>query len=255
MASKKQRQSQRSLGDRAERPLSPSSPDLGGAAGESESLAPSPSANTRRWVSIVLALHCALLIQSLAANLAPSLIQGKIAAVVDPYLVTTGQAYGRLPLELSHSEPMDFPLAIEARRAGEAEWRAVELPGVSTSSAGESNERWSRWPNFARLTRFAAVGNPESEILSDIASRLVHVADGQRRAPVEAIRFVAPKVLSYDEDAIVVDGQGDMLADQLAPAIVYSAHVVRQAGRPPLLLPSLDTSRTARPAVAEGATP
>ena len=214
---------------------------------------PSPQV---RWVaSALICAHFTAILVGLSANLSPSYLQGQLTAWLAPYLVTMGQSYQALPLELTHAEPFDFPLWVELLPSDEpnAQWQPLLLPDtrqtIDESSSGGLDQRFSRWANYSRLIRLIATEQPESEILSDIAVQLVRNAASQsaRRQRFQAIRLVAPKVLSYDEDAQVASGQLDLGAEVLAPTIVFEASVLEAPSGELSLVPSLSPLRTAKP--------
>ena len=69
----------------------------------------------------------------------------------------------------------------------------------------------------------SAIDDPESEILSEFAAQAVKAMQRGRQEEFDRVRFVAPKVLSFDEDAIVAAGQGSLISEELSPEIVFSA--------------------------------
>lgn len=227
-------------------------------AAETIAPCPGPSPRVRSLASALICAHLAALMLGLSANLAPSYLQGQLTAWLSPYLVTTGQSYQALPLELTHAEPFDFPLWVELLPSDEsnASWQPLRLPNTrqttdesSRRGVGGLDQRFSRWANYSRMIRLIATEQPDSEILSDIAVQLVRSAAAQsaRRQNFRAIRLVAPKVLSYDEDAQVASGQLDLDADLLAPTIVFEASVVEGPSGELSLVPSLSPLRTAKP--------
>lgn len=235
-----------------------SRPEDAAEAVETAETCPGPSPRARWVASTLICAHLAAVMLGLSANLAPSFLQGQLTAWLAPYLVTTGQSYQALPLELTHAEPFDFPLWVELLPSDEdhAQWQPLLPPGTrqamdesSEGDVGGLDQRFSRWANYSRMIRLIATEQPDSEILSDIAVQLVRNAAAQsaRRQNFRAIRLVAPKVLSYDEDTQVASGQLDLDAEVLAPTIVFEASVVGEPSGELSLVPSLSPLRTAKP--------
>lgn len=219
-------------------------------APKSESAPHEISARLRKIVSLILIVHWCALLFALSANLAPSYLQGNVMRWLSGYLVTTNQEYGALPLELTHAEPLDFPLIIEAHRRGDpaAEWRRLALPGVAPSPSIPLALNQSRWANFGRIICMVAMDQPEDVVLSDIAAQALTVAESTGSDEHDAIRFLIPAVLSYDEDIMRENGQLTADAEELQPEIVYSASVVREPNGNIQLVPSQESLRTSKPA-------
>jgi hypothetical protein len=215
-----------------------------------------PSPRAQFFVSLAIVFHFGALLAAFSANLAPSYLQGQITSWLSAYAVTTNQAYSSVPLELTHAEPFDFPLLVEflpANNQGSEPvevWERMLLPG--SSSANELHDlRWSRWPNLCRVIQLIAADQPDSEILSDIAARLVEMAEKRSDKPFGSIRLIAPRVLSYDEDASVNSGESTLEDDTLAPTIVYRATIVRDSTQQISLIPEQNPLRTAKPVAGQ----
>jgi hypothetical protein len=210
------------------------------------------SSRVQLLVSCLIVFHFGALLLALSANMAPSYLQGELAAWLAPYSVTTGQAYDAVPLELTHAESIDFPLLVELHRSqdGPQDWQMVEPPDVSRSRSGEVNMRYSRWPNLSRLTRLIALDDPESDVLSEIAAQAVIATQQADQDTYDQIRLVAPKVLSFDENSIVAAGQAAFISDELSREVVFSGWIVRDAEQGIKLIPQQDASRTSKPLVS-----
>ena len=212
-----------------------------------------PTPRTQFLVSLAIVFHFGALLVALSANLAPSYLQGQFTAWLSPYAVTTNQAYSSFPLELTHAEPFDFPLFVEflsTTSQGSAQgevWERMLLPGSSSPNAALHDLGWSRWANVCRVIQLIAADQPDSEILSDIAARLVTMGENKSDKRFRSIRLIAPHVLSYDEDASVVSGERSLEDDALAPTILYRATIVRDLTQQISLVPEQIPLRTAKP--------
>jgi hypothetical protein len=215
------------------------------------------SGRAQALVSLVLIAHFGALLVTWSANLAPSYLQGNLTALLSPYLVTTTQAYNAFPLELTHAEPFDFPMHIQLLATDEQRgvWQFMALPGLGDADSSATDNRFSRWSNYSRVIRLVASEQPDSEILSDIAASAVRYAEQRSGQTYRAIRWVAPKILSYDEDALVRTGQLIEGEGELSPQIVYSAAVLRDAAGGLSLIPEQAPLRTAKPVRRTGGLP
>ncbi len=212
-----------------------------------------PSPRLRSIVSLLVVAHLATVLIALAANLAPSLLLGKMTQLTSAYAGTTNQIYTGLPLELTHAEPFDFPLNVEMQSSEltGTEWQAMPLPGIEQPRTDSHQLRFSRWSNFSRVMRMVATNQPDSEILADIAARLVELAEKREQQTFQGIRFIAPKVLSYDEDALLASGQSTKHDEELLSTIVYSATILRDVDGRLSLVPQQIPLRTAKPLLRE----
>lgn len=208
-----------------------------------------PSQRQRTIVSVVVSAQFLALLITLSANLAPSFLQGKLTRLLSPYLVTTNQAYNAFPLELTHAEPFDFPMYIEFRAEDSASdrWEKLNLPGITNPASSLAAWRYSRWTNLSRVVRLIFTEQPDSEILSDITAHLVDVAEQQSGDTFREVRWMAPKVLSYDEDARLANGEEALAGEAFSPSIVYSATVVHGPAGQLSLVPQQAPLRTAKP--------
>lgn len=208
-----------------------------------------PSQRQRTIASMVISVHFLALLITLSANLAPSFLQGKLTRWLSPYLVTTNQAYNAFPLELTHAEPFDFPMYLEFRSANSASdrWEKLDLPGITNPTSRLAAWRFSRWTNLSRVVRLIFTEQPDIEILSDITAHLVGVAEQQSGDTFREVRWMAPKVLSYDEDARLANGEAGLTEDEFSPSIVYSATVVHGPAGQLSLVPQQIPLRTAKP--------
>ncbi len=207
----------------------------------------------RRFMSFLVVAHFLALILTLSSNLGPSYVQGELGRWAAPYLVTTNQKYVALPLALTHADTIDFPLWIELRPSGSGPdaWQRFDLPG-SSSGRGEASLTRSRWPNFSRMVRLVAEEQPDSELLAEIAAQVVRAAEARQEARFDQVRFVQPHVLSFDEDAIVDQGQASLIAQELEDEVVFTANVVRDSRGDIGLVPMQESSRTSKPLSSGG---
>lgn len=200
-------------------------------------VAPGGLSRRVQWaLSSIFALHFIALLVALSSNRAPSYLQGELMNWLAPYLITTHQSYGAIPLQLTHAEQVDFPLQVEWLADGDAAWQVED----SLSRTG------SKWTNFARIAQIIGIDMPESEILSELGLKLVQQIEARESVQVKEIRFVANHVLSYDEDLAIATGREELLSDDREPAVVFSAAVVREAESPIGLIPQQDASRTSK---------
>ncbi|GIX00613.1 MAG: hypothetical protein KatS3mg111_3945 [Pirellulaceae bacterium] len=197
------------------------------------------------WLAIVIAL---------SANLAPSMLQGKLIALLSPYLFGTHQSYGAIPLELTHGQPIDFTLFVTVQGQDGA-WHAVDL-GQQNHADGSIGWQRSRWAALSRNFRTVAQLAPDAEVLAEIALGVVRYQEAQTRRQVAAIRLSQLPTPSYDEYAAVADAGPTALAEIIDPVVVYEAVVIRDDhGGITGLLPREDAARTATPPIHESGGP
>lgn len=197
------------------------------------------SSSGKLLATAMILTHFTALLLTLSANLAPSYLQGRLTAWFSSYLVTTNQDYTALPLELTHADAIDFPLVLEVHRTGDEpqSWREVKLPHA-------------RWQNFSRWIRLISVDQPESELLADVLAHFAGVIEERQSKELDAIRLVAPKVLSYDEDALVAGGEP--ASESFEQEIAYKAHIIRDPLTHQIqLVPAQDPLRTSKPVHSE----
>jgi hypothetical protein len=216
-----------------------------------------PSGRAQVLVSFILVAHFGALLVTWSANLAPSYLQGNLTALLSPYLVTTNQAYNAFPLELTHAEPFDFPMHMELLPSDEQHgvWQVMAVPGMESAGGQVMDNRFSRWANYSRVIRLVASEQPDSEILSDIAASAIRYAEQRSGQTYKAVRWVAPKILSYDQDALVYAGQLTEGEGELAPQVVYSAVIVRDPTEGLSLIPEQAPLRTSKPLGRTGVLP
>lgn len=202
------------------------------------------SPRIKRMATCLLVLHFVAFTLSLAANFAPSSLQGKLMNLAAIYLVTTNQDYGALPLELTHGAPVDFPLWIELRRAPSQNWERLRLPGETRRVDGSPDFRFSRWTNLSRLLHLVATDQPDAELLSDVTVALLRARGMEGR--VEAVRWISQPVLSFDQHTFVVAGQESLIVAELMPQIVFSGRVIQDANGEISLLPDQEPMRTSK---------
>ena len=225
-----------------------------------------PVAWQLQLVSLLIVLHGSVLLTVLSSNLAPSYLQGRVLDVLSPYLNMTHQAYNALPLELTSSEMIDFPLQVELQAealsaaAVQPDWHPMSLEGPIAFDKPPAALRNTRWSNMARWLLLTASVDPESEVLSDFAAQCVRLAEKQTGQRFQAVRFRSPKVLSYDEDLALLANLRDPTDQEFQPSVVYSANIVRLAdeheGAQRLsLVPAQAPQRTAKPNVSSKVQP
>ncbi len=197
----------------------------------------------------MILFHFGALLSALAANLSPSYLQGQLTELLSPYSATTSQTYNSIPLELTHAEPFDFPLQVELLPSDEAgeDWQSMLLPGSHSRVPNSLGFRWSRWPNISRVIQLIATDQPDSEILSDIVARLVVIAERQTGRTFRAVRLRTPKVLSYDDDALLASGQTSLQDNDPSVEVAYRATIIRESERDISLIPEQLPLRTAKP--------
>lgn len=194
--------------------------------------------------SLVIVVHFFALLVALSANLFPSALQEKFTLGLSGYLVSTSQNYGSLPLELTHSEPFDYPLIVQVRRKKDGKWKTAEFAGYK-----EGDYSFSRWMNMARLVRLAVEENSENEILGEIGFGLSRHIDGENpRDAIDAIRLVQPIVLNFDQATATPEEQRDILG--LAPKTVFQAAVIRRDGEIVGVVPAQESYRSSKAQVS-----
>lgn len=220
----------------------------------------------RNLASLLIILHGSILLTVLSSNLAPSYLQGRVLDLLSPYLNMSHQAYNALPLELTSSEMIDFPLQVELQAetliadATQPDWHPMSLDGPIDFDKPPAALRTTRWPNMARWLLLTASVDPESEVLADFAAQCVRLAEKQTGQRFQAVRFRSPKVLSYDEDLALLANLRDPNDQEFQPSVVYSANIVRLAdeleGAQRLsLVPAQAPQRTAKPNVTRKVQP
>jgi len=105
------------------------------------------------------------------------------------------------------------------------------------------------------MIRLVAAEQPDSEILSDIAASAVRYAEQRSGQTYRAVRWVAPKIPSYDQDALVHAGQLTEGEGELSPQVVYSAVILRDATGGLSLIPEQAPLRTSKPVGRTGDLP
>ncbi len=216
----------------------PSSEGVGDAARVSQQLPPSP--RLKRLLSVVVVFHFAATLVALASNYSPSYVQGVVMDYLSPYLVTTHQAYGAMPLELTHGNAIDFPVAIEVQREESSNWDKLELWKTG------QEERRSRWNSLGRIITIVTEDQPESEVLSEIANQIVRHAEAtntRETAEITAVRIVQPHVMNFEEDLIFASSGESFIEADLVAETLYAAKVVRSDGLVVGMLPVQEASR------------
>ncbi len=202
---------------------------------------PWPSASTRVWVSLLIVLQLGLLCLNLSANLAPSFLHGNVLAWLAPVNVTTAQDYIFLPLELTHAGTIDAPLQVEYRQASSEAWRPVPLLDPADVAR-------TRWHNVGRLTCWIAEQQPSSDVLPELAAQVLRSAQAQGQVEqASEIRFYQPHVLSFDEDLVVAEGQGEFISSTLSGEVLYAVHVVTGPNGEIGVVPEQEPSLTSKP--------
>lgn len=178
------------------------------------------STRARRLASVVIVFHFTAILIALASNLAPSYLQDKLLGGLSPYLTTTHQSYGAVPLELTHGDPIDFPVDVEIQ-TNTPHWSQCRQAFLDNNSMG------SRWPNLARILHIIAVNAPDDELLSEMGTRFVRYLEHVEESEISAIRFIQPHVLDVEEYAAV--SSGALSASDFEAEVIFSAKVVRTA--------------------------
>lgn len=226
---------------------------------ETQHAATQPSGPVRSLISSLILLHFLGLIIALSANLAPSFLQGEAVAWLSPLHVTMGQDYIMLPLELTQAADMDAPVAVEVVNENGNEWEPLAISGNGLSP---EFVRSSRWPNMARLLYWISQQQPDSEVLPEFAQRLLQASrnanaldeSGAPESRPQAIRFVQPHVVSYDEDLVIASGRETLLADSMQSTVLYAARIVRdETGTIVGLIPQQDPALTSKPIASDTA--
>lgn len=126
--------------------------------------------------------------------------------------------YGAKPLELTHSESIDFPVQIDAQLEGNSDWTTITF--------GRDALNQTRWPMLARLIAVIADEDRENEILAEVTSSLAQQINGTRRKKVRRIRLIQPHVISFDEDSYIQEGKEELLGEIGDATQVFAADVV-----------------------------
>lgn len=168
--------------------------------------------------SLFAVLQIATLLLSLLSNYAPSYLEGEILGWLSPYIVTTHQFYGAKPLEMTHSESVDFPVQIDAQFQGDRNWTTITF--------GRDSLNQTRWPMLARIMVVVTEDDDENPILAEVTAAIVKQINSTRRKNVRRIRLMQPHVLSFDEDSYVQSGQEDLLDGLDEGNQIFAADVV-----------------------------
>ncbi len=194
-----------------------------------------PSRLQIRLYSAVVLFHFAALILALSANLFPSRLQDHLLKWFSPYLVTSAQAYGSMPLELTHAESFDFPLQVEGLSQDDNRWVPLKIPGITDTSPART-----RFSMLGRAMSLVLEGDPESEVVSQIIYRLLKIAQTNQRQPLEKVRVIRPFVPDYDQ---ATNGTSDV--DQ-GPEVLFTAQIVREGDEIVGVVPEIENYRQSK---------
>lgn len=202
----------------------------------------SPSSLTKAAISLGILFHFTALYVAFNSNFFQSRLQEKIMDALSPYLISTSQAYGATPLELTHAQTFDFPIRVEVRLENESAWRPLNL-----GNPRKLLSQVARWNHFTRVVGIILEDDPESEILAEIALNLVNCSSTTRTSSgdsIVAIRVIQPHVLSFDEATAKAAGQEDLI--DLSPKVRFEAAVVRRNEQVVGLVPSQERYRSSK---------
>ncbi|HBE69887.1 MAG TPA: hypothetical protein DDW52_17205 [Planctomycetaceae bacterium] len=204
---------------------------------------PNMTKTQKRLASAFIVVQFAVLTLSLSANLSPSALQGDLLDWVEYYTIPTAQDYGAVPLELTHGESLDFPVAFQAIYADEpGAWVPLRLPGVAFGK--ERPIKWtnSRWPNLSRAVRLLYGDTGDPEPLAILAAALLK-SEGEER-PLR-VRAVSPTVISFIQYQNVKEANLTV-AEAFNDSVIYTADVVVLGDGRWSLVPVEESQRTAR---------
>ena len=196
------------------------------------------SGSRGKWLfSVFASAQILIIVLSLLSNYAPSYLQGEILNWLSPYVVSTHQLYGAKPLELTHSEDIDFPVHIDVQYEGDNRWSSVQFKTQDLQK--------TRWPMFARIFAVVVSEDSENEVLSEITLAIVRKVDSLQRKKIRRIRLYQPHVFSFDEDSYVNAGQADLLDGLTDDTQLFAADVVYDSSSNIIgVLPILSEYRT-----------
>ncbi|RMF44295.1 MAG: hypothetical protein D6753_02950 [Planctomycetota bacterium] len=192
-----------------------------------------------------MCLHWVLIVLALSSNLAPSMLQGMLLEWTSPYLYATHQAYGAVPLEITHGESIDRTLLVETQDE-HGTWWPVDL-GQQMPREGELRWTKSRWSQVSRVFRIIANELSDAEILAEVALALVRHQEATLGKEVHAVRLIEMPVPSYDEYMAVADDGPAALVEVIDPQVIYQASVARRGELILGVTPVLPEFRVARP--------
>ncbi len=200
-------------------------------------------------VAVLLGAHWALIAMALASNLAPSMLQGLLLEWTSPYLYATHQAYGAVPLEITHGDSIDRTLLVETLDE-RGTWWPVDL---RQRSPRDGEWRWtsSRWSNLSRVFRIISNEMSDAEILAEIALAVVRHQEASLGKRMRRVRFIQWPVPSYDEYLAVAEEGPAALPGVLDSQVIYEAAVTRRGDTVLGVTPVLPAFRVAKPAGGE----
>lgn len=197
----------------------------------------------KRLANAFIVVQFAVLALSLSANLSPSALQGDLLDWAEYYTIPTAQDYGAVPLELTHGESLDFPVAFQAQYADEpGAWVPLRLPGVTLGEQRPIQWSHSRWPNLSRSVRLLYGDTGDPEPFAILASALLK-SQGESQ-PIQ-VRAVAPSVISFAQFQNVQEANLTV-AEAFNDSVIYTADVVLLDDGQWSLVPVEESQRTAK---------
>ncbi len=233
---------------------------------DKKSLSEDPSADTdnrflftakhRRIASSLILAQLCVLILSLSSNLSPSTLQGNLLDWAELYTIATAQDYGAVPIELTHGETLDFPVAVQVQTDadGPDEWTTLELPGVNFSSERPVNWSGSRWPNLSRSVRLLYNDTDDPEAIAILTSATINGSTSRIPGKVRRVRVISPTVISYRQYQSVVDANLTV-AEAFADEVIYTAELVQLPSGEQVLVPEEESLRTSKSKLLEEVAP
>ncbi|MCR9296419.1 MAG: hypothetical protein NXI32_27220 [bacterium] len=199
----------------------------------------------QRAITIAIVLHFVTLFVAFSSNLYQSLLQQEAIRYLSPYLVTTSQVYGALPLEWTHAQSYDLPMDFEVRSKGSQRWETL----ISANRSDQLGDNW-RWSNLTRILRMVIMEDPESEIAAELGLKIAnHYQSRRNAADLASIRFIQPYTPSFDEATLLAGEDVAELDVSTEPEVIYQADVVYdQSGKAIGLLPILESYRSSKAA-------
>lgn len=214
------------------------------------------TATHRHVASLLILVQFCVLILSLSSNLSPSTLQGNLLDWAELYTITTAQDYGAVPIELTHGETLDFPVAVQVQSDTDTpgEWTTLELPGVNFSSERPVNWSRTRWANLSRSVRLLYNDTDDPEAIAILASATVNGSTSRVAGKVRRVRVVSPTVVSYRQYESVVDANLTV-AEAFADEVVFTAELIELPSGEQVLVPEEESLRTSKSKLLEEATP
>ncbi|GAB5406622.1 MAG: hypothetical protein Aurels2KO_48530 [Aureliella sp.] len=205
------------------------------------------AASHRRIASSLIVVQICVLILSLSSNLSPSTLQGNLLDWAELYTITTAQDYGAVPIELTHGETLDFPVAVQVQSDsdGRDEWTTLELPGVNFTSERPVDWSRSRWANLSRAVRLLYNDTADPEAIAILASAATNGSTSRVVGDVRRVRVVSPTVVSYRQYESVKEANLTV-AEAFTDEVIYTAELVKLPSGEQVLIPEEESLRTSK---------